>query len=105
MNRISAYGGIEMVDLGNRLKTLRLRKGLSQKELARQVGVTKSTISAYEKGDRKPPYENLVLLARIFHVSTDYLLGATRNSGTNLDLSGLTESQIALLSALVNTMR
>ena len=94
-----------MVDLGNRLKTLRLRKGLSQKELAVQVGVTKSTISAYEKGDRKPPYETLVLLARIFNVSTDYLLGVSRNSGTNLDVSGLTESQRAALGTLIKTMQ
>ena len=94
-----------MVDLGNRLKTLRLQKGLTQKELALQVGVTKSTISAYEKGERKPAYETLVLLARIFNVSTDYLLGVNRNSGTSLDLSGLTESQRAALGSLVKTMR
>ena len=94
-----------MVDLGNRLKTLRLKKGLTQKELAIQIRVTKSTVSAYEKGERKPPYETLVLLARIFNVSTDYLLGVNRSSGTNLDLSGLTESQRAALGNLVKTMK
>lgn len=94
-----------MVDLGNRLKTLRLQKGITQEILAAQLSVTKSTISAYETGERKPPLENLVLLARIFKVSTDYLLGADNKSVTTLDLSGLTETQISIVKTLVKSMR
>ena len=94
-----------MVDLGNRLKTLRLQKGITQENLAAQLSVTKSTISAYENGDRRPPLENLLLLARIFKVTTDYLLGVEQKSDTCIDISGLTDVQKSAVKSLIKTMR
>ena len=94
-----------MVDFGNRLKTLRLQKGLTQKELAQQVGLTKSVISAYETGIRMPSYATLILIARIFKVSTDYLLGADTRSSTSIDISGLTDAERAAVKALIKSMR
>ena len=94
-----------MVDFGNKLKTLRLQKGLTQEELAHQIGMTKSVISAYETGIRMPSHETLILLARIFKVSTDYLLGMDNKSSTCLDISGLTDSERAAVKALIKSMR
>lgn len=64
-----------MTDFGNRLKNLRLRKHMTQSDLAERLGVTKSVISAYETGLRMPSYDILIKISRIFRVTTDYLLG------------------------------
>ena len=64
-----------MVDLGDRLKTLRTGKHMTQRQLAQLIGVTKSMVSAYETGIRYPSYDILIRLASVFGVSTDYLLG------------------------------
>ena len=56
------------------LKTLRLKKGLTQGELARLTGLTRSAIGMYEAGNREPKYEVLKLLADFFNVDMNTLL-------------------------------
>lgn len=58
-----------------RLKELRLKKGLTQTELGEKVGVTKQTIINYEKGITEPSFENLIKLADLLEVSLDWLFG------------------------------
>ena len=58
-----------------RLKYLRQEQNLTQEQLAEKTGLTKSAISAWERGFRTPNAEAVVILARYFHVTTDYLLG------------------------------
>ena len=58
-----------------RIKDLRLNRGLSQVELAKQLFVTKQCISNWENGNIIPSAEMLIKIARYFSVSTDYLLG------------------------------
>ena len=92
-----------MVNFGNVLKTLRLKKGMTQAQLAQKLGVTKSVISAYETGLRLPSYEILIHIAKLFNVSTDYLLGMENKR--EIDLSGLTEDEITALLALIKAMK
>lgn len=92
-----------MVDFGSTLKRLRLQSGLTQKELADKMGLTKAVISYYELQERYPSPEVLVKLASIFHVSTDYLLGLERTD--TLDLSGLSEEDALLVKKLVESLR
>ncbi len=94
-----------MVNFGNILKELRLKSGLTQKELATKVGVTKSVISYYELSERTPSPEILIKLANIFHVSTDYLLGIDSKSISSLDLSGLDKEDVALLQYTAEVLR
>ena len=94
-----------MVDFGRQLQALRLRDGLTQWQLAEQLNLTQSAISAYETDLRLPSYDVLLKLSRIFKVSTDYLLGASLRTDSTLDLSGLTEPQKAALRQLVDSMR
>lgn len=61
--------------MGEKLKSLRIEKKLTQKQVADRIGLAISAVSSYESGTRYPSYDVLVKLARIFHVSTDYLLG------------------------------
>jgi transcriptional regulator with XRE-family HTH domain len=60
-----------------RLKALRLEKGLMQEELAKIIKTTNATISKYENGRIEPNLETLQLLAENFDVSVDYLLDKT----------------------------
>ena len=58
-----------------RLKELRLEKGVGQVELATKINVSKGIISLWENGLREPKLSNLIVLARFFEVSIDYLVG------------------------------
>ena len=92
-----------MVDFGNTLKTLRLRKNMTQAQLAQKLGLTKSVISAYETGLRLPSYDILIHIARIYNVSTDYLLGIEQKQ--EIDLSGLSQEETNALLNLINAMK
>lgn len=59
----------------NNIKRLRMRKGLSQKELAIKVGVSQPTASDWETGKKNPTGDNLERLARMFSVSREVILG------------------------------
>ncbi len=65
--------------LGERLKALRKKKGMTQKELADELLLDTSSISKYESGAAVPSYEALEKIANYFHVSTDYLYGREKN--------------------------
>ena len=64
-----------MNQLGERLKTLRKEKGMTQTELGSMINVTKVSICCYEKGIRFPSLDTLIDLSEVFKVSIDYLLG------------------------------
>ena len=63
--------------VGERLYQLRKARQLSQKQLGDEVGLSHKAISTIESGTRGTTIEKLVLLAKYFHVSTDYPLGIT----------------------------
>ena len=67
--------GDSIMEFKDRLKELRMMKGLSQVALADKLDVSKSTIGAYETGDRSPSREGLEQIADFFNVDMDYLLG------------------------------
>ena len=92
-----------MVNMGEKLKSLRIEKNLTQKQVADRIGLGISAVSSYESGTRYPSYDVLVKLARIFHVSTDYLLGITNTR--NIDVTGLSDNEIELVSQLVDMLR
>ena len=60
---------------GDRLRELRLSKGLRQIDLCEILKVSKSAVGAYERNEREPVYKQLINLADYFNVSLDYLLG------------------------------
>ena len=92
-----------MVDFGNTLKTLRFKKNMTQAQLANKLGLTKSVISAYETGLRLPSYDILIHIARIYNVSTDYLVEIEKKQ--EIDLSGLSQEETNALLNLINAMK
>ena len=91
------------MDFGNKLKELRMKNGLTQQQLATQLGVTKSVISFYERQERTPSPEVLRKMAAIFRVSSDFLLDIDRTK--RLDVSDLDDDDIQLVSLLIDTLR
>lgn len=61
--------------LGSRLRKAREKKGYSQRDVAKWLGITGSSLSNYERGDRDPDTTILVRLADLYEVTADYLLG------------------------------
>lgn len=92
-----------MVNMGDKLKNLRLERKLTQKQLADRIGLAVSAVSSYESGVRYPSYDVLIKLSRIFHVSTDYLLGIT--SARSLDVSGLDDDEIGVVARMIDILR
>ncbi len=66
---------------GKRLKRLRNDKEITQKELAKYLGVSDRSVGYYETGQRTPPPDILKKIADFFGVSVDYLLGRTDDVG------------------------
>ena len=60
--------------LGPRIAALRREAGLSQSQAAQKLGVSPSAIGMYEQGRREPAMETVVAMAKIYGVTTDYLL-------------------------------
>jgi len=60
--------------LGVRIAALRRSAGMSQADLAKRLQVSPSAIGMYEQGRREPAADLLIAMARVFSVSTDYLL-------------------------------
>ena len=61
----------------NRLKELRIKKGVLQSDVAEYIGVNNSTYAYYERGTHNPTPETLCKLADFFGVTVDELLGRT----------------------------
>lgn len=66
-----------MNDFAKRLRIIRKKKGLTQKQLAVEVGASERGIQRYEIGERNPAFDQLIALADYFDVSIDYLVGRT----------------------------
>lgn len=92
-----------MIIIGERIKELRKKSRYTQTELANLLGVTKSTIAAYENGSRLPSYDVLVKMARVFKISIDSLL--LNRSDSVIEVSGLNVEQIEIIEKLVVSFR
>lgn len=91
------------MNFGDKLKKLRTGQKLTQQQLAERLGVAKSVVSYYESGDRYPSYDVLVKIARIFHITTDYLLDIEKKR--ILDVSDLSEDEISVVSIVAEALR
>ena len=93
-----------MLEFGVRLRELRIKNNFTQKQIAERLGVAISAISSYESGVRYPTYDSLIKLSRIFHVSTDYLLGLDPVNNT-VDTSGLNAEEQRVINSLINILK
>lgn len=89
--------------LSQRIHELRLYLGWSQVELAKRLNISKQTVSNWENDNIQPSIEMLVRLARIFGVTTDYLLGL--DNTPRLDIAGLPSDVVAHIELLIEDLK
>ena len=85
------------------IRELRNQRGMTQVDLAKRLGVSKSVVSSYENGVHLPPYDILIRLSALFGVSCDYLLGVSDTPYISVD--GLTQKQIEALQRIAEELR
>ena len=89
--------------IAEKVKKLREQKGLSQAELARLLGITRSSVNAWEMGISVPSTQYIVDLAGVFDICTDYLLGV--DSSSTISVAGLTDSDILLVHSIIEHLK
>lgn len=93
----------ETKTLGQRLYECREKTGMKQADVARALNVQRQQISYYENDSRQPDLDRLKELSRLYGVSTDYLLGMTYVSSSDLEIkevcnyTGLSENAVNIL--------
>ena len=93
----------ELLSLADRIKSLRESVGLTQAEIARILGISRSGVNAWEMGLSVPSTQYIVELAKLFNVSTDYLL-CMENTST-ISIVGLSQKQVAVLLETIDCFK
>ena len=89
--------------LNQQIRSLRIARNMSQVELAHRLGISKQSVSNWENDNIQPSVDMLLRLARVFCVSTDYLLGL--EDTPRLDVGGLPQEIVAHLGQLIADYR
>lgn len=86
--------------VSERVKQLRESMGLSQAKLAKELGVSRASVNAWEMEISLPTAPYLVEMAHLFHTTTDYILGL--DSQEQISLRGMSQEEIQLVYSLVD---
>ncbi len=78
--------------IGTKIKELRLAKGYNMRQMATALNLPYTTYVNYEKNAREPNSEQILLIAKYFGVTTDYLMGRTNLSDQNKTAPQLSEA-------------
>lgn len=87
--------------IADRIRSLRQKNNWSQTELANKLGITRSSVNAWELGISTPATSTIIQLTNIFHVSADYLLELDNNPDT-INLEQFTESEKEIIRKLLD---
>ena len=83
----------------DKIRQLREQAGYSQAQLAKKLDVTRSSVNAWEMGLSTPTTQYIVALAKLFHVSADFILGT--EAEMSVALRGYSEEEVALIMNLL----
>ncbi|KAI4447558.1 hypothetical protein C823_002077 [Eubacterium plexicaudatum ASF492] len=89
--------------IADKIKELRESNSMTQNEVAKRLGITRSSVNAWEMGISVPSTMYIVELAQLFSVSADYILGL--ESRAVLDISELDDESVKILNDMVRYMR
>ena len=89
--------------LNENIRELRKSFGISQVELAKELGVSKQCVSNWENDNVQPSIDMLIKISQFFNISCDNLLGLSSNN--NIDLTGLTIREIAHIKLIVKDLK
>lgn len=99
---------VDLVAIGNRIASERRLHNITQEELAEKMNVSVQMISNLERGNKAIKINNLMNLAQILGVSTDYILSGKKNSAEKgevfANLSSLPNDEYDIIEALINKL-
>lgn len=93
----------ELFSLSEKIRSTREQLGMTQAELAKKLGLTRSSVNSWEMGLSVPSTQYIIELAKLFGVSTDYLLGLSQ--GASISVVSLSEKEVTILIGLVNCFK
>ena len=86
--------------IADKIKMLREKQNMTQTAVAKRLGITRSSVNAWEMGISVPSTQYIVELSQLFHVSSDYLLDIPKTATINVD--GLTEREISAVVEIIS---
>jgi transcriptional regulator with XRE-family HTH domain len=89
-----------MNEIYKHIEKLRKDNGITQVELAKRLGISRNAVNAWEMGTSKPNIDHISALARIFGITTDYLL-MVDDSRHFIDISALSDKEKKIVIDLV----
>lgn len=89
--------------IGDKIKKLRQSQNLTQSAVAKKLGITRSSVNAWEMGISIPSTQYVVELSKLFNVSSDYLLDISQNASINV--TGLSENEVAAVKEIVSCLK
>lgn len=87
------------LSIGNKLKKLRIERGLNQQTVADALGISRSVYSQYENDEREPSLRRMISISRFFMVSLDYL--CSNDARIQVDITDLDDIQKARIYAII----
>ena len=93
----------ELFSIAEKIKYLRESAGMTQSELARNLGLSRSGVNSWEMGLSIPSTQYIVELAKTFDVSADYLLGMENTS--TISVKGLSDKQVSAILEIIQCFR
>lgn len=89
--------------IADKIKFLREKNKMTQSDLAKKLGITRSSVNAWEMGISTPSTQYLVELSHMFKISADYLLGISDDA--NISTKGLTDKDIELVYEIIEHLK
>lgn len=92
------------IDLGRKIKQLRIKSGLTQAQLADKLNISASTVGMYEQGRREPDSTTLSKICRTLDASGDYVLDLTENAMPSLNSQSGNNEIYSVISEFINNL-
>lgn len=92
-----------MAMIAEKIKLLRESKNMTQTDIAKKLGITRSSVNAWEMGISIPSTQYIVELALLFNISSDYILGIPKNSSINIE--GLSEKEVSVIAGMIECLK
>ena len=89
--------------ISDKIKLLRTEQNMTQSDVARELGITRSSVNAWEMGISVPSTQYIVELALLFKVSSDYLLEIPGHSQVSTE--GLSEKEVSVVVEVIRCLR
>ena len=89
--------------IADRIRMLREKMGITQAELAKRLGLTRSGVNAWEMGISVPSTQYIIELSLFFGVSSDYLLGLSEKATVSVE--GLSDREISAVVEVIDCFR